>query len=45
MGAIDEVDAMAYSSNVYMFRIAMLLGGANYVYDGPLKINDEALIF
>ena len=20
----------------------MLLGGANYVYDGPLKINDEA---
>ena len=42
MGAIDEVDAMAYSSNVYMFRIAMLLGGANYVYDGPLKINDEA---
>lgn len=42
MGAINEIDALAYSSNVYMFRIAMLLGGANYVYDGPLKINDEA---
>lgn len=42
MGAINEIDAIAYSSNVYMFRIAMLLGGANYVYDGPLKINDEA---
>lgn len=41
-GTINEVDAIAYSSNVYMFRIAMLLGGANYVYDGPLKINDEA---
>ena len=42
MGLINEIDALAYSSNVYMFRIAMLLGGANYVYDGPLKINDEA---
>ncbi|MEI3327508.1 MAG: penicillin-binding protein 2 [Thomasclavelia sp.] len=42
LGLINEVDALAYSSNVYMFRIAMLLGGANYVYDGPLKINDEA---
>lgn len=41
-GTINEVDALAYSSNVYMFRIAMLLGGANYVYDGPLKINEEA---
>ena len=42
MGLINEIDALAYSSNVYMFRIAMELGGANYVYDGPLKINDEA---
>lgn len=42
MGLINEIDALAYSSNVYMFRIAMLLGGANYVYDGPLKINDAA---
>ena len=42
LGLINEIDALAYSSNVYMFRIAMLLGGANYVYDGPLKINDEA---
>src|SRR5699024_428762 len=25
-GNINEVDAIAYSSNVYMFRIAMLLG-------------------
>lgn len=42
LGLINEVDALAYSSNVYMFRIAMLLGGANYVYDGPLKINETA---
>ena len=25
---INEIDALAWSSNVYMFRIAMLLGGA-----------------
>ena len=42
LGNINEVDALAYSSNVYMFRIAMLLGGAEYVYDGPLSINQEA---
>lgn len=41
-GNINEVDAIVYSSNVYMFRIAMLLGGAEYIYDGPLKINQEA---
>ena len=37
MGLINEIDALAYSSNVYMFRIAMLLGGANYVYDGRIR--------
>ena len=42
MGPINEIDALALSSNVYMFRIAMLLGGANYVVNGPLKINEAA---
>lgn len=42
MGNINEIDALAYSSNVYMFRIAMLLGEADYVYDGPLSINETA---
>ena len=41
-GTINEVDAIAYSSNVYMFRIAMLLGGAEYIYDGPLSIDYTA---
>ena len=39
MGNINEVDALALSSNVYMFRIAMKLAGANYVPNGPLNIN------
>jgi cell division protein FtsI/penicillin-binding protein 2 len=30
------------SSNVYMFHIAMRLGGAVYEYDGPLRINLDA---
>lgn len=41
-GLINEVEAIAYSSNVYMFRIAMLLGGAEYIYDGPLRIDPTA---
>ena len=37
------VDALAYSSNVYMFVDSnVLLGGSKYIYDGPLKINEEA---
>lgn len=44
MGLINEVDAMAMSSNVYMFRIAMMLGGANYVYGDALYINPEAFV-
>ena len=39
MGNINEVDAMALSSNVYMFRIAMKLAGAEYRYnDGKNKL-------
>lgn len=41
-GNVNEVQALAYSSNVYMFHMAMKLGGANYQYDQPLKINKEA---
>lgn len=44
MGLINEIDAMAMSSNVYMFRIAMMLGGANYVYGDALYINPEAFV-
>ncbi|MFV0394386.1 MAG: penicillin-binding transpeptidase domain-containing protein [Coprobacillaceae bacterium] len=42
LGSLTPVRALARSSNVYMFRIAMEMGGANYVYDGPLNINFDA---
>ena len=41
-GWINDLDALKYSSNVYMFRTAMALGHGNYVYDKPLSINKQA---
>lgn len=42
LGRINDITALSMSSNVYMFHIAMRLGGASYVYDGPLRINTAA---
>lgn len=42
LGPLDEIGALARSSNVYMFRIAMKMGGTDYVYDGPLSIKAAA---
>jgi len=42
LGRVNDLMALAKSSNVYMFHIAMRLGGANYVYNGPLNINVSA---
>lgn len=42
LGTLDDIRALAQSSNVYQFKIAMKVGGANYKYDQPLKINTEA---
>lgn len=41
MGNINEVDAMALSSNVYMFKLVMKLANFNYVPNGPLNISME----
>lgn len=38
MGYIDDVTALARSSNVYMFHLAIRLGGGVYVEDGPLDL-------
>jgi len=39
-GAINDLTALQYSSNVYMFRLAMSLGGQkNYVPNSTLDIN------
>jgi penicillin-binding protein 3 len=42
LGRVNDLTALAKSSNVYMFHIAMRLGGANYVYNGPLNIDASA---
>lgn len=39
LGRVNDQTAISKSSNVYMFFVAMRLGGANYVYDGPLRID------
>lgn len=38
---IDEQFALKRSSNVYMFKTAIEMGGGRYVRDGTLKINKE----
>ncbi len=40
MGNISDIDALKWSSNVYMFRIAMRLGKANYVPNGALLLRN-----
>lgn len=42
LGMINDITALAQSSNVYQFKIAMKVGGANYVYGAPLQINPDA---
>lgn len=45
MGAVDDLAALRYSSNVYMFHVAMRLGGAAYVPGGTLNIQDSEITF
>lgn len=42
LGRINDLQALSLSSNIYMFNIAMRLGGATYVYDQPLNIDVKA---
>ena len=42
MGNINDLYALRYSSNVYQYKIAIKVGGGNYQYDKPLKINTDA---
>lgn len=39
-GAVNDVQALAVSSNVYMFNIAIRLGGGTYVEGESLNISD-----
>lgn len=41
-GPVDDVQALAVSSNIYMFNIGMRLGGYQYKEGEPLGIQDPA---
>ena len=42
VGRLNDIIALAESSNVYQFKIAMRVAGANYKYNEPLLINESA---
>ncbi len=42
LGVLDDIEALAQSSNIYQFMTAIKVGGGTYVYNQPLVINKEA---
>ncbi len=42
MGRLDDISALAHSSNTYQFNTAIKVGKGNYVYNQPLKIDIKA---
>ena len=42
VGRLNDIIALAESSNVYQFKIAMRVAKANYQYNEPLIINEKA---
>lgn len=42
LGLLNDVSALAQSSNTYQFYTAMKVGKGNYVYDGVLKLDPTA---
>lgn len=42
VGRLNDIEAMAESSNVYQFKIAIEVGKGVYHYNQPLKLADEA---
>jgi penicillin-binding protein A len=41
LGVINDIDALKYSSNVYMFKTAISIGKGNYEYDRPLPLDPK----
>ncbi len=39
LGWVDDVQALAQSSNVFMFNVAIRLGGGTYIENNPLQID------
>lgn len=42
LGVLDDVEALKFSSNVYMFRTAIKLGHGKYQYNKPLLLDTNA---
>jgi len=42
LGTVNDISALAYSSNSYQYKIAMKVGGGSYKYDQPLAIDESA---
>lgn len=42
LGYINDITALALSSNTYQFNTAINVGGGFYYYDGPLDLNLDA---
>jgi len=42
VGRLNDIKALAESSNVYQFKIALRVGEGNYKYNQPIKINNNA---
>jgi cell division protein FtsI/penicillin-binding protein 2 len=39
---VNDIEALKRSSNVYMFHTAIKIGGGQYAYDQPLKLNPNS---
>ena len=42
LGYLNDIKALAYSSNVYQYKVAMRVAGANYYYNGPLSVPESS---
>ena len=42
LGYLNDIKALSYSSNVYQYKVAMKVAGANYYYNGPLSVSEDA---
>ena len=42
LGYVDDLTALKWSSNVYQYKIAMMVAGFDYSYNKKLEINEKA---
>ena len=43
LGALNDINALKYSSNSYQFQLALKIAGVNYYYNMPVKIDSSAI--